>query len=572
MKKVIIGLIIVLVLVGLACVAEFVVFVPKASINVVGMIGDIKVGEELMVAYELRNFSLLSYAFLVQPTLLGEGGREVPLSTEKVDVEPSGVAKHEIKYTLAQEITEGKYMLRLAAFARRGVILGGNIEAARYESPFTVASKTVEATIKITGITGNKKAGGTVKINCEVANCGEVPVEVITKVKVTNTSGETELPPLTISLQPNEEKGLTTKYNIPANGVSGRYDVMAEAVSKSGDVFGTDKGSFTVAAKVTKASVNIKSIEGDKKVGNVLKIYGQVENTGETEHTFVAGLTVIDPAGKERSSTKEIKAGVNEIKPLDFNYAILQSAPVGEYIIKMSVWNGLDRNGQLFERYDEKSQQVEIRGLVTGCQLKLDVAGEPCYGGTVKISCEVTNTGEEKSNFPVLVKMKNPSAEKELINKAVTLGPAQKEAVSTDYRIASEDPDGEYKVMATAGKDADGKPLTSTEKTFKVIDRPPVISEVKGSLPTRVGEKKILRAIAEDDRGIEMMTLIFLGPGMTGESKTLMNLIAGDKKKGTWEAEIRMFTQVGDLKVTIEATDAKKQKTRSKEYKSNIGK
>jgi len=570
---VIIGLFLFVVAVIVVGFLEFFVYIPKATVNIVGTFEPIKQGSELAVKYELRNLSMVNKSFLVVPEIVNQkDSTSIALNSEKIDLMKDEMKAQEFKYPLTEATDPGKYLVRINVKGKDGLIRSTYSSIASAEQEFLVETRLSSAKIAIKGVKGEKKTGRKIDILGAVTNTGEVPLSIAVKMSVKHETQVTDFPPKRCDLSPGASADFSVTYTIPDS--SGKYDITAEAAGEN-RVLSRAQEYFTVAQKITKAAIKLAGISGDKKVGSDLTVAGEVTNTGETEHNFPVKLTITDPSGDDKIVSKEISLNVGETKPISFTYAILKEAPAGNYRFKMGVYNGVDEKGQLFECFGESASGAEIKSLVFrgGVEILGDIP-DCKYGTDISVKIRVKNTGEVRSIMPVKVELVNSEGTSVILETRAEPAVGQSVELEAKTKITNSMPDGKYEIKAQAWEkfDAAGlpqNPAGTATKTFMVNDEAPVVSMVS-NLPKMIGKKSGIRANVSDDKKIDMVKIIYQGPGMTAPASDLMEKISGTDQEGVWAVEMRAFTKTGNFTCTVAATDSKGQKTKSKEYKVEI--
>jgi len=147
---------------------------------------------------------------------------------------------------------------------------------------------------------------------------------------------------------------------------------------------------------------------GEYERGDTVDATVTVENTGNREHTFFVGYSVIDENGQkydnDNSTGRPITLDVGEQRTVDLSWKVEDDAPKGTYDIVTAVWKESDRT-QLETRkankridgafrlqpVQEVSFEVSKKSSIEGYEF----SGDPIHGATVSVGGETKTTDSD---------------------------------------------------------------------------------------------------------------------------------------------------------------------------------
>lgn len=190
---------------------------------------------------------------------------------------------------------------------------------------------------------------------------------------------------------------------------------------------------------------------------------------------------------------------------------------------------------------------------------------------TVKIKCEVKNTGQVKFTFPVSVDISQSDIKTTLPLKKSYLEPGKSEILTFEYKIPENAKEGTYSVDVNVWENANlsGK-LSSSQKFFELVDMPPQVQFLNLGLSATVGEKLNVKVRVKDDRGTRRVRISYQLPGMPSKLQVDMKRTFGTEKDGIWEFVVDPPNQTGKFVFLVEAMDTKSQTSKTEEYKIAI--
>jgi len=193
---------------------------------------------------------------------------------------------------------------------------------------------------------------------------------------------------------------------------------------------------------------------------------------------------------------------------------------------------------------------------------------------TVKIKCEIKNTGKTKFTFPISVNIAGPDLKITLPIKKSYLDPEKSEILTFEYKVPENAKEGFYTADVIAwesvqGDNSQGK-LSSSQKPFELIDMPPQIQFLNLGLSAAVGEKLNIKVRVKDDRGARSVKISYQLPGMSSSLQVAMRRTLGTEKDGVWEFVTDPPNQTGKFLFLVEAMDSKSQIVKTEEYKIAI--
>jgi len=192
---------------------------------------------------------------------------------------------------------------------------------------------------------------------------------------------------------------------------------------------------------------------------------------------------------------------------------------------------------------------------------------------TVKIKCEVKNTGTKKYTFPVGVEISGTDFKQALPFKKSFLDPGKSEILTFEFKVPQNAKEGIYSAVITVWDHIEGVvpvgKFSDSEKTFELVDMPPQLQFLNLGLSANIGEKLNIKVRAKDDRGVRTVKVFYQLPGST-QTEALMKRTFGNERDGVWEFVTNPSSQTGRLIFLVEATDTKSQVARTEEYKIAI--
>ncbi len=279
----------------------------------------------------------------------------------------------------------------------------------------------------------------------------------------------------TVTLAPGEQTTVTLSWEVESDAPSGYYDGYAALWQESDrddlrtrldDAERTD--AFRVAEETIDAQVRGLDVDAGKyDDGESVDATATVENTGNTEHTFFVGYSVVGPEGElydnDGTTGRTVTLAPGETQTLSLSWTVESDAPAGEYEGYVAVWKESGRD-DLRTRLDSArrsdafsvAEPTEIDAQISGFDVD---SGEYASGETVDATATVENTGNTDHTFFVGYSAVGPDGElydnDASTGRTVTLAPGERRTVTLSWEVESEAPAGKYDGYASVWQESD---------------------------------------------------------------------------------------------------------------------
>ena len=283
----------------------------------------------------------------------------------------------------------------------------------------------------------------------------------------------------TITLDPDEKGTVTLQTPVRSSWPTGTYGMRA--IVWMGSDFGsqldreTRERAFQVEEPVEpNVDATVQSftprqgsyVEGDTQHADVI-----VKNTGNVEHTFAVGYSVLTPSGEPRSNGEEttVTLAPGESQAVQVSWNVVDGAPTGTYGAVAAVWKSDSFNTRL-DRMEKGNvfEVVENTGPAGDAEItSISTNGPQLTRGSSSAWANITikNTGNVRKTFYVSFTPRTESGnpiEQQSANEPVTLDPGETGTVNLVANVFPEWGTGAFDARATVW---DGDPTFGGDLT-----------------------------------------------------------------------------------------------------------
>ena len=219
----------------------------------------------------------------------------------------------------------------------------------------------------------------------------------------------------TVSLDPGEWQAVDLEWIVESDAPDGEYDVQVALWEESDrDNLHTrldeewDYSAFDVESEEIDGRIDwIDPSSGTYSEDESIWTSANVENTGNTDHTFFVGYTVHGPDGSEYDNGdgtgQTVTLEPDESATVDLEWIVESDVPDGEYDVQVAVWEESDRDDlqtRLDEEWEYSAFEIEAEKEINGQVNSISPEnGTYNQGEVINTSADVENTGYVDHSF-----------------------------------------------------------------------------------------------------------------------------------------------------------------------------
>ena len=282
----------------------------------------------------------------------------------------------------------------------------------------------------------------------------------------------------TVTLDPDESETVDLEWVVESDAPDGDYDVQVALWEESDrDNLHTrldeewDYSAFDVESEEIDGRIDwISPDSGVYREAESVETTANVENTGNTNHTYFVGYTVHGPNGEEYDNDGEtgrtVSLNPGESRSVDLEWTVELDAPGGEYDVQVALWEESDRDN-LHTRLDEEREYstFEVEGEEVNGRINWISPDSGTYSedDSVWTNANVENTGNVRHTFFIGYSIHGPDGgtydNDDETGQTVTLDPQESETVDLEWVVESDVPDGSYDVQVALWEESDRNDL-----------------------------------------------------------------------------------------------------------------
>ncbi|WP_225333593.1 NEW3 domain-containing protein [Halomicrobium urmianum] len=551
--------------------------------------GEFDDGETVDATATVENTGNVDHTYFVGYSVVGPDGElydNDETTGKTVTLAPGERRTVSLSWTVESDAPAGEYDGFVAVWEESDRDdLRTRLDSARRSDAFGVAEPT-EVDARLVGFdvdSGEHRAGETVDATATVENTGNVDHTYFVGYSVVGPDGELydndASTGRTVTLAPGERHTVSLEWDVESDAPAGEYDGYAAVWKESdrdnlrtrldaarrSDAFGVAEPP-EVDAEIVDASVG----GGEFTPGETVDATATVENTGNVDHTYFVGYSVVGPDGElydnDETTGKTVTLAPGEQRVVDLELTVEDGAPTGSYGVRLSAWQESDRD-DLRTRLDDVSGSdvFEVVDDAGARIVDFDVErGEFAAGESVDARAVVENTGASHHTFFVGYSAIGPDGEEydgdASTGRTVTLAPGERRTVSLSWRVEDDAPGGEYDGYAAVWKESDRDDLRTRldderrRGAFEVLGPGDVdarIAAVESRSETyAAGDTAVVDVRVDNDGPIEHTFLVrsaFDGPdgGPLDETERTVTVGPGETDVLRFETDLPVDAPVG---------------------------
>jgi uncharacterized membrane protein len=464
--------------------------------------GRYRPGDSVDTSVVIENTGNTEHTYFVGYSVTGPNGNFYDNDDETgrtVTLQPGAVARVYLSWVVPEDAVVGSYDARVSVWRESDRDdLQTRLDTTQRGDAFDVAGSEVDASIGSASVSsGTYRSGETVPTTVTITNTGNTEHTYFVGYSVIGPNGNyydnDDETGRTVTLAPGESRTVTVRWDVPESVLGGTYDARVSVWKESSrDELQTRLDSvqrtrvFTVETEQINASIPALSVSpGTYETGDTVPATVSFKNTGNTEHTFFVGYSVIGPDGEtydndgETGRTVTLAPGEKYIFVLGWNVA--KSVPNGRYDARVSVWKESDRDNlqtRLASRQQDSVFQVDRMNVSARLRTVRTDPGTYRPGESVDTSVVVENTGNTEHTFFVGYSVVGPDGiyydNQNQTGRPVTLSPGEARSVDLSFDVSRQLSTGEYDVITAVWRESDRNDLRtrlsrkSAEEAFVV--------------------------------------------------------------------------------------------------------
>lgn len=492
--------------------------VVDAAVTEVSIVDDeYTTGDHVTADATIKNVGTHEETFFVGYSVEGRDGelRDNDGTTGSLATIPSG---EEMTVTLSWEVEDdaplGSYDAHVAVWRDTDP---ENLvdDADRHVEPdaFDVVEPEVSADIiEVELPSGEYTEGDSVETTAVVQNTGDERESFFVGYSVFDPEGteyhndrQTGEP---VTLDPDETVTIDLVWHVEDDIPTGEYAVQVTAWAETDrydlrnpldtEIYG---GVFTVTEPTIEAAIeDWTPASGTYDRGDAVRTEVDVVNTGDTEHTFFVGYSMVDDEGHEYHNDHEtgtpITLDPEESASLDLEWIVESDAPEATYDIHVTIWEESDRNdlrNPLDTRIDRDAVEVVVEHL-SEAEIAdwAPASGTYHHGDSVETTVEVVNDGDREHTYFVGYSVFDDDGNEyhndRQTGEPVTLEPGEAAEIDLEWIVESDARPGAYDVHVVVWHEDDRYNLhnevarSEAESQFVVAVDEPITVELTQSL------------------------------------------------------------------------------------------
>ncbi|KAB1197158.1 MULTISPECIES: hypothetical protein [Haloferax] len=512
--------------------------------------GEYRDGDSVRATARIENTGNVEHTYFVGYSVLGPNGewRDNDGSTGgTVRLGPGESTDVTLNWDVENDAPAGAYDAKVSVWKESDRDnLYTRLDTESESSAFSVAdTTTVDARITNFDVdSGEVTSSDRIEATVRVENNGDVEHTYFVGVSVQgpggqwrDNDGETGT---TVTLGPGESRSVSTEWRVEDDAPAGAYDAKVSVWEESDrdNLYTrldteTDYDVFEVGSQ-TRADARITGIEQERdrlEPGASATVTATVENTGDVEHTFFVGYSVLGPNGRwydnDGTTGKTVTLGPGDSTAVTLSWDVRETAPSGEYSTKVSLWKESDRDS-LHTRLDSERRDesfVVVDPTAVGAEVVEFVppSGEFAAGDAVEATATIENTGDVEHTFLVGYSVRGPEGalwdNGGQTGKPVTLGPGETATISLTWDVEEDAPSGPYDAVVAVWEERDRDTLTTKvdareqDEAFTLVRQTPTT--------TGGGVETYEVHVRSDDGPVEGVTVDLFGPSrLTAQTNT----------------------------------------------------
>ncbi|UHH26812.1 hypothetical protein [Halobacterium noricense] len=437
--------------------------------------GSFEAGERVTAEVEVRNTGSSDQTFFVGYSMVGPNGNwhdNDGQTGTTVTLSPNEREWVSVSWTVSNDVPVGEYDAVTSVWAESDRDnLQTRLDSARQNGAFEVVEPAeVDAAIRDVSVDGGTyDRGETVDATVVVENTGDESHAFFAGYSAVGPNGElydnNGETGQVVTLDPGERRSVQVEWTVEDGVSSGefgsRISVWAEqdrdnVRTRLDDVHRENVFTVTEPADISAQVVEASVASGEYTPGDAVDATAVIENTGNTEHTFFVGYSVIGPDSESYDNNEATGQTVTlqpgEQRTVSLEWTVQSTAVTGDYDARISVWKERDRDN-LRTRLDDVrradqfsvTEETEVAAEV----VSVDIAsGEFQSGSSVDATAIVENTGNTEHTFFVGYSALGPDGgvydNDGQTGRTVTLAAGERRSVSLEWTVEDGTPAGSY--------------------------------------------------------------------------------------------------------------------------------
>jgi hypothetical protein len=246
-------------------------------VNIIKITPVTKVGETIKISVVVKNTGELEKPFHVKTFITDTKAEKTELPVEDISLRIEESKKITQEHNIPLSSTAGKFMVFVELWAGESNDTGKK-KVSEVSQEISVQNRIVKLAIESVKSRGKFKSGESIGFDAEFKNTGDIAKIFSIDANLISPSGKAiNMPQKEFTLDVNASKKVQYEYNIPVENSDGKYKISITAyVGSINDISRNKKAEyqqdFTVAERITKASISDIKISGKTKVGGSLSI------------------------------------------------------------------------------------------------------------------------------------------------------------------------------------------------------------------------------------------------------------------------------------------------------------
>ncbi|MDF9747778.1 carboxypeptidase regulatory-like domain-containing protein [Natrinema salsiterrestre] len=466
-------------------------------------------GDIVTTTADVENTGNTDHTFYVGYTVHGPDGDSYDnneTTGTAVSIDAGGWDGVTLEWEVEDDAPEGSYDVQVSVWKESDPnALYTRLADEWVDNAFDLEEEELEATITdVNSESGTYAEGDVVTTTVDVENTGNTDHTFYVGYTVHGPDGgaydNDETTGTTVALDGGSKDYVDVAWEVEPDAPEGTYDVRVSVWEESDpdalytrlDDAWVDE-AFELEAEerseIDAAIANVNPELGTYAEGDVVTTTVDVENTGTADHTFYVGYTVHGPDGREYDNDGStgggaaLDAGTSVSIPLEWE--VEPDAPEGTYDVQVSIWEERDPD-ELYtrladERVDDAFELEETDDEIDATIAGIDVdSGVFDSGDVVTASVDIENTGETVNTFFVGYTPHGPDGDEydndETTGTTVSLEGGATEAMSLEWEVEDDAPEGSYDVQVSVWEESDPDELNTRLADELVYDAFEVLS------------------------------------------------------------------------------------------------
>lgn len=459
--------------------------------------GDMRIGDRVGAVATVENTGNVEHTFFIGYSTIGPDGEYYDNDEQTgktVTLDPGERRQVYLDWTVTSSVPTGNYDALVSVWEEsdRDNLQSRLDDSRRYDSFEIVETTDIDAQINDVNIaSGEFQRSDSVSTTAIIKNTGNTKHTFFVGYSVRGPDGNyydnDDETGRTVTLDPGEQRSVSLEWEVQSEAQPGDYDttvsVWAEADSDDLQTRLDDSQRNNAFEIIQQDQIEAQISEFNVQAGE----FGQadtiaastiVENTGNTEHTFFVGFSVLGPDRNSYDNNgatgKVVTLAPGERHSVSLEWSVEDGATSGQYDALVSVWEESNREN-LQTRLDDTLrenvfdvQQPEVGAQITELNV---VPNEVPQGGTVELATTVENTGNSQQSFFLEYSIIGPDGTTYYREDSGTfqIESRQQRSLSFTWSVESQIPYREYDLKMSVWESSATEQLVTEETRSDVL-------------------------------------------------------------------------------------------------------